>query len=141
MKTLTVKFRTHEAAGKFASDFSMIGDAVSVSVEGSVVTLKSEDPRLVSMVREMQEDSKMRSTADAMLRAIVECLNDITLKQITFMDGTVGRVSRTHARVLSKMHDRLDESNRAAFLILASQDKDSFERAVEFSKRNEGEVA
>lgn len=141
MKTLTVKFRTNEAAGKFAGDLSSIGDAVSVMVEGNVVTLRSDDPRLVSVVREMQEDSKMRSTADSMLKAIVECLNDTTLKQITFMDGTVGRLTRTHARVLSKMHDRLDESNRAAFLILASQDKDSFERAVEFSKHNEGEVA
>jgi hypothetical protein len=43
--------------------------------------------------------------------------------------------------VISRVHDRLDESNRAAFLILASQDKYSFDKVVEFSRRNEGEVA
>jgi hypothetical protein len=93
------------------------------------------------MVREMQEDSKMRSMADSMLKAIVECLTDKTLKQVTFMDGSVGRMTRQQAQAMSRVHDRLDESNRAAFLILASQDKYSFDKVVEFSRRNEGEVA
>jgi hypothetical protein len=141
MKTLTIRLRDDDAANAFAGHFSSMDPVVSVLVEGNVVTLRSEDPRLVAMVREMQEDSKMRSMADSMLKAIVECLTDKTLKQVTFMDGSVGRMTRQQAQVISRVHDRLDESNRAAFLILASQDKYSFDKVVEFSRRNEGEVA
>lgn len=141
MKRLTVKFKDSDAANRFVENLSLVGDAMSMTIHENLVTLQSSSPRLVTLINEMQEDSKMQSIADSMLRSIVECLTDRTLKQITFMDGTVGRLTRSCALSMSKMHDRLDESNRAAFLILASQDKDSFERAVEFSKHNEGEVA
>jgi Zn finger protein HypA/HybF involved in hydrogenase expression len=88
---------------------------------------------------EMIEERKLNMVADKMLESIVECLTDKNLKRITFIDGSIGQMTRTYAKSLSKMHDRLDESNRTAFLILASQDKQSFEKAVEFSKNNEEE--
>ncbi len=139
MRKFSIKFGTEEKASDFASDFSSLGENVSVSVEGNIALVETNDESIVRVIMEMIEERKLNMVADKMLESIVECLTDKNLKRITFIDGSIGQMTRTYAKSLSKMHDRLDESNRTAFLILASQDKQSFEKAVEFSKNNEEE--
>lgn len=139
MKKISIKFASDEKAERFAGDLSFLGE--SVSVDGSIVSVRTDSENVARIFENMRDEMRSRMIANGMLEAIVECLTDRNLKQITFMDGTTGRMTRNYAKLMSRVHDRLDESNRTAFLILASQDKQSFEKAVEFSKNNEEESA
>jgi hypothetical protein len=55
------------------------------------------------------------------------------------MDNSTQKVSVRHAETMASVYDKLNEENQTAFLVLASESKDTYSHTVNFAKANEGE--
>jgi len=53
------------------------------------------------------------------------------------MNNDIQIVSVKHAEAFANVYDRLNEENQTAFLVLASENKHTYEHAVNFAKANE----
>jgi hypothetical protein len=53
------------------------------------------------------------------------------------MDNSTQKVTVRHAEVIASVYDRLSEENQTAFLVLATESKDTYAHTVNFAKANE----
>lgn len=141
MPSVTVKFKSNKAAEQFAANFSMLGERATVEIRESNAIVSSDDHKAVRFVKHMASDlaEEMRCTAYAnrMLSAILECMATGESRKVSLMDNTEQQMTVRQAEVLGSTHDRLNEENQAAFLVLASESKDAYAHAVNFARTNE----
>lgn len=143
MPSVTVKFKSNKAAEEFAANFSILGERAVVDIRESTAVISSDDPKALRFVKQtaddMLENARCLAYAHRLLTAITECINSDKNATVTLMDNTKQSISMGHALALASMHDRLNEENQAAFLVLASESKDAYTHAVNFARANERE--
>lgn len=141
MPSVTVKFKSNEAASDFAASLSIMGDKAAIEVNESTAVVSSDDPKAVRFVKhtadEMVESALWMTHANRMLSAIMECVSSNKSQAIKLMDGTNQTVTVRQAEALMSLHDRLNEENQGSLLILASESSDSYNHAVNFARTNE----
>jgi hypothetical protein len=141
MPSVTVKFKSNKAAEEFAADFSILRDKAVVEIHESTAVISSDDPKALRFVKktadDMMEDVRCLAYAHRLLSAITECISTEKNATVSLMDSTEQSINIGHALALASMHDRLNEENQAAFLVLASESKDAYAHAVNFARANE----
>jgi hypothetical protein len=141
MPKVTVKFRGAKSAGEFAANFAILDDKAKVTTSGTSATVTSSNPKTVALVKQMArdivEDRRFGGMVDAMLGTIRTCLSEDRAVQMSLLDGSVQTMSPAHAQAFARAHDRLNEENQGAFLILASESKDAYARCLGFARKNE----
>lgn len=145
MKQITVRFKTEEAAKDFALAFASSGGEATIheNAQNGIrsVTVVSSSSRAISFVREvakdMHESINCRKYAHGLLRAINEAVESDMASEVLLMDGGKVALSPRNAGLLSRLHDRLDESRQASFLVFACESKSSHEHALGFALTNE----
>lgn len=145
MKQVTVKFKTEEAAREFVLAFASSGGDASIHEDvdsgNRSVTVVSSSSRTLSFVREvakdMHESINCRKYANGLLRAISEAVESDMDSEVFLMDGNKISLSPRNASLLSRLHDRLDESRQAPFLVFACESRSSHEHALGFALTNE----
>ena len=143
MGKITVKFKSNKAAEEFAANFSILGDRAMVEVRESTAVVSSDDPKALRFVKQSAndyiEEIRCRGMADRLLLAITECIKSGKGTTVQLMDNSTQQVTVRHAEAIASAYDKLSEENQTAFLVLASESKDTFTHAVNFARSNEGE--
>ena len=143
MGKITVKFKSNKAAEEFAANFSILGDKAMVDVRESTAVVSSDDPKALRFVKQSAndyiEEIRCRGMADRLLLAITECIKSGKGTTVQLMDNSTQQVTVRHAEAIASAYDKLSEENQTAFLVLASESKDTFTHAVNFARSNEGE--
>lgn len=143
MKQIAVKFKTQKAAEEFLHAFASSGGdaAIQESADSKTVVISSASTRTLSFVREvardMHESANCRKYAKALLGAISEAVMNDLPSQVSLMDGGEVALTPRNARLLANLHDMLDESRQASFLVFACESKASHEHALGFALTNE----
>ena len=143
MAKVSVKFKSNKAAEEFAANFSILGDRATVEVQESTAVVSSDDPKALRFVKQSATDYleaiRCGGMADRLLLAITECIKSGKGATIELMDNSKQQMSVRHAEAIASAYDKLSEENQTAFLVLASESKDTFIHAVNFARSNEGE--
>jgi hypothetical protein len=141
MAKVTIKFKTDVAAEEFAANFSMLNDTATVKINESTAAVYSDDPRTIRFIKHttdrLAENTQCRNIATKLLKTITECISDGESKNINLMNNDIQIVSVKHAEAFANVYDKLNEENQTAFLVLASENKHTYEHAVNFAKANE----
>ena len=143
MPKVAVKFKSNKAAEEFAAAFSVLGDKAVVEINESTAIVSSDDPKALRFVKqsanEYVEELYCRSMANRLLGAITECIRNGKETTVQLMDNSAQKVTVRHAEAIASMYDKLSEENQTAFLVLATESKDTYEHAVNFARSNEGD--
>ena len=141
MGSVSVKFKSNKAAEEFAVSFSILGDRATVEVQESTVVVSSDDPKALRFVKqsvtEYADEMRCKAMAHKLLVAITECIRSGKTTTIQLMDNSTQKVSVRHAETMASVYDKLNEENQTAFLVLASESKDTYSHTVNFAKANE----
>lgn len=141
MPKVTVRFKKNKTAKEFAVNFSILDDNAKVTVSGKTATVVSNNPATVSavkhMARQVVEDVRHAEIVEGMVSAIRRSISEGCAVPIRLMDGTPQTITMAHGEALARTFDRLSESNQAAFLLLAAEDREGFAHAVGFARSNE----
>ena len=145
MKQIAVHFKTEEAARDFVLALSSSGGEAIIHEDvdsgSKTVTVASSSTRAISFVREvakdMHESINCRKYANGLLRSIREAVETDMASEVLLMDGGKVALSPRNAGLLSRLHDRLDNSRQASFLVFACESKTSHEHALGFALTNE----
>ena len=122
MKSINVKFKSKQSAEQFATHFNVLDGKANVMVSENTVTVSSYDPRAIRFVK--------------MLTSITECLNGSKSNSIELLDNQIQNMSIAHAKAMAFAYDKLNEENQTAFLVLASENKETYMHAVNFAQDN-----
>jgi hypothetical protein len=141
MAKVSVKFKSNKAAEEFAAAFSVLGDKAAVEIKESTAIVSSDDPKALRFVKqsanEYVEELYCKSMANRLLAAITECISNGNETTVQLMDNSTQKVTVRHAEVIASVYDRLSEENQTAFLVLATESKDTYAHTVNFAKANE----
>jgi hypothetical protein len=141
MAKVSVKFKSNKAAEEFAANFSILGDRATVEVRESTAVVSSDDPKALRFVKQSAtdyvEEVRYKGMANRLLSAIAECIKSGKGTTVELMDNTKQQVTVRHAEAIASAYDRLSEENQTAFLVLATESKDTYAHAVNFAKANE----
>lgn len=143
MKKITVKFKNTDSATDFASVMSILEDRVQVEVLDGSVSLITDDAIAMAFAKNTIDDIKeevyFMKRANVFLKSIIESMSENRKVRATLLDGTNLMITPDHARVLANAYDSLSAANQTAYLIFASESKQSYQNAVNFAKANEKE--
>lgn len=143
MKKITVKFKNVENANKFASTMSILEDRVQIEVLDGSVSLISDDAIAMAFAKNTIDDIKEEiyylKRANVFLKSILEAIKENKKVKGTLLDGTNQVITPENARVIANAYDNLSEANQTAYLIFASENKQSYQNAINFAKANEKE--
>jgi hypothetical protein len=141
MPKISIKFKSNNAAEEFATNFSILGDKASIAVNESTAVVSSDDPKAIRFVKqsalEHVEEVRYKGMANRFLSVITECIKSSKETTVELMDSTTQQVTVRHAKAIASAYDRLSEENQTAFLVLATESKDTYAHAVNFAKANE----
>ena len=141
MPKVAVKFKSNKAAEEFAAAFSVLGGKAAVEINESTAIVSSNDPKAIRFVKqsanEYVEELYWRSMANRLLAAITECIGNGKETTVQLMDNSTQKVTVRHAEAIASVYDRLSEENQTAFLVLATESKDTYAHTVNFAKANE----
>lgn len=141
MPKVAVKFKSNKAAEEFAANFSVLGDKAAVEINESTAIVSSDDPKALRFVKqsanEYVEELYCKSMANRLLTAITECISNGKETTVQLMDNNTQKVTVRHAEAIASVYDKLSEENQTAFLVLATESKDTYAHAVNFAKANE----
>lgn len=140
MKSINVKFKSKQSAEQFATHFNVLDGKANVIVSENTVTVSSYDPRAIRFVKhtteDIREETKNKAIARKMLTSITECLNGSKSNSIELLDNQIQNMSIAHAKAMAFAYDKLNEENQTAFLVLASENKETYMHAVNFAQDN-----
>ena len=141
MPKITVRFKRSKTAKEFAVNFSILDDDAKVTVSGKTATVVSDNPATVSaakhMARQVIEDARHADIVGGMVSAIRKSISERSAVSVRLLNGDSQTITTAHGEALARTFDRLSESNQAAFLILAAEDREGFPHAVGFARSNE----
>jgi hypothetical protein len=137
LKTVSVKFKTAEAAQQFATSLGGLGEGTDVSVDGTSTVVRSENPRMIMYIqhlaKDIRESASCRDYAKRLLGAINESISSDSSTRMSLMDGTEVKITPQQARLLAAVHDGLLGENQVPFLVFASESKDTYQNAADFA--------
>ena len=140
MAKVTIKFKGAKAADEFAANFAILDDAAKVTKSGKSATVVSSNPNTVALVKQMAahvvEDVRLGGVVESMLRGIRTCLTEDRRVALVLIDGSRQVMTPPQAQAFALAHDRLVAENQGAFLVLASENKDAYARALAFAMKN-----
>lgn len=143
MKKITVKFKNMESANEFASTMSILEDRVQIEIIDGSVSLISDDAIAMAFAKNTIDDIKEEiyylKKANVFLKSILEAIRENKRVGGTLLDGTSQVITPENARVIANAYDNLSEANQSAYLIFASENKQSYRNAINFAKANEKE--
>lgn len=143
MKKITVKFKNTESANQFASTMSILEDRVHIEVLDGSVSLISDDAIAMAFAKNTIDDIKEEiyylKKANVFLKAILESIKENKKVKGTLLDGTNQVITPEQAKSIATAYDNLSEANQTAYLIFASENKQSYQNAINFAKANEKE--
>lgn len=143
MKKVTVKFKNTDSATEFASVMSILENRVQVEVLDGSVSLITDDAIAMAFAKNTIDDIKeevyFMKRANVFLKSIIESMSENRKVKATLLDGTNLMITPEQARVLANAYDSLSAANQTAYLIFASESKQSYQNAVNFAKANEKE--
>lgn len=143
MKKITVKFKDTENANSFASTMSILENRVQIEVLDGSVSLISDDVIAMAFAKNTIDDIKEEiyylKKANVFLKAILEAIKENRRVKGTLLDGTDQVITPENAKVIATAYDSLSEANQTAYLIFASENKQSYQNAINFAKANEKE--
>lgn len=143
MKKIMVKFKNTENANEFASTMSILEDRVQIEVLDGSVSLISDDAIAMAFAKNTIDDIKEEiyylKRANVFLKSILEAIKENKKVKGTLLDGTNQVITPENARVIANAYDNLSEANQTAYLIFASENKQSYQNAINFAKANEKE--
>lgn len=143
MKKITVKFKDTENANEFASTMSILENRVQIEVLDGSVSLISDDVIAMAFAKNTIDDIKEEiyylKKANVFLKAILEAIKENRRVKGTLLDGTDQVITPENAKVIATAYDSLSEANQTAYLIFASENKQSYQNAINFAKANEKE--
>jgi hypothetical protein len=143
MKKIAVKFKNPENANEFASTMSILEDRVQIEVLDGSVSLISDDAIAMAFAKNTIDDIKEEiyylKRANVFLKSILEAIKENKKVKGTLLDGTNQVITPENARVIANAYDNLSEANQTAYLIFASENKQSYQNAINFAKANEKE--
>ncbi len=141
MSKIAVKFKSNKAAEEFAATFSVLGGNTIVEIKESTAIVTSNDPKAIRFVKqsanEHVEEVYCRNMANRLLAAITECINSGKETVLQLMNGDTQKVTVRHAGAIASVYDRLSEENQTAFLVLATENKETYAHTINFAKANE----
>jgi hypothetical protein len=137
LKTVSVKFKTEEAAQRFVVSLGGLGEDTEASVSGTSAVVRSENPRMIMYIqhlaKDIRESASCRGYAKRLLAAINESISTNSSARMALMDGTEVRVTPKQARLLAAVHDGLLGENQVPFLVFASESKNTYQNAADFA--------
>jgi hypothetical protein len=137
LKTVSVKFKTEEAAQRFVVSLGGLGEDTEASVNGTSAVVRSENPRMIMYIQHLAKDigesASCRGYAKRLLAAINESISTNSSARMALMDGTEVRVTPKQARLLAAVHDGLLGENQVPFLVFASESKNTYQNAADFA--------
>lgn len=137
MKAVSVKFKTAEAAQKFAASLGGLGEGTDISVEGTSAVVRSENPRMIMYIQHLAKDIRESAScvgyAKRLLGAIHESISTNSSSTVALMDGTEVRITPRHARLMAYLHDGFLGETQLPFLVFATESKDTYQHAVDFA--------
>jgi hypothetical protein len=137
MPTIKVNFKSPTKASEFSKNFGVVGIKATVKVDGSTVTITSNDSKthdfVKQMVADLKSEAKMEAVTTNFLKAIIESSSNESIVETTLHDGSTVSIEPKFASEFIKIHDSLSEDTGQSMLrTLAVESVDTFKKTKAF---------